>query len=50
MMFQEKEPTTTSPLKSYPTALAAGLAAFAILALSFYPEPLLTLFTEIVKN
>lgn len=49
-MFQKQEEPAAVPLHSTPAALATGLAAIAILALSFYPEPFLSLFAEVCRG
>ncbi len=50
VMFSEKEEASPSTLRCYPAAFATGASALAIIAISFYPEPLLTLFTQLSQR
>lgn len=49
-MFQKQQEPAAVPLNSLPAALVSGISALAILALSFYPEPFLSLFAVVCKS
>ena len=49
-MFQQREEATAKILTSWPALVTSGISTVAILALCFYPEPLISLFTAVCTS